>query len=132
MFLGKNIEYLIKQLKINQLEFARSMGVGQSTVSGWINNKSYPDFLTFLKIAKYLDVNLDDLVNIDLSNKTINSNILNQLNEPSNEYKTTEGVKIELLSTEREIYEKLLKEKDARIEDLKTINDFLKQNFKTT
>ena len=107
MYLGKNIKHLSKQLKINQLQLAEKLGVGQSTISGWVNSTSFPDYQTLLKLRELLDVNLHEFIYADLSDKINLSD------------SHTEGMPRELTEGERHLYERLLKEKDVVIELLK-------------
>jgi transcriptional regulator with XRE-family HTH domain len=57
---------LLKQKNIKQTKFAEMMETGNTTVSNWINNVSYPDFRTLLRIKELLNVDLETLVYGDL------------------------------------------------------------------
>lgn len=48
----KTNKWLCEQLKVNP-----------STVSKWCTNSSQPDLSTFVKIARLLEVNVEDLIN---------------------------------------------------------------------
>lgn len=124
MYLGKNIKYLSKQLKINQLQLSEKLGIGQSTISGWVNNASFPEYQMLLKLREILDVNMHDLIYTDLSIKVILSDNQNSLQEPQAQYKTahTEGVgdmRIEIIESERQLYERIINSKDEMIHFLK-------------
>lgn len=42
---------------------ATELGINPSTVSKWCTNSSQPDIVLLVKIAKLLDVELDELLN---------------------------------------------------------------------
>ena len=42
---------------------ASELGINPSTVSKWCTNSSHPDIALLVKIAKLLDVELDELLN---------------------------------------------------------------------
>ena len=60
----------INRLKLILVEKKRTskwlceqLGVNPSTVSKWCTNSSHPDIQTLIKIARLLDVNVDNLIN---------------------------------------------------------------------
>lgn len=66
----KYIETDINRLKVVLAEKKRTnkwlceqLGVNPSTVSKWYTNNSQPDLQTFIKIAKLLEVTVDELLN---------------------------------------------------------------------
>lgn len=130
MFLGKNIDYLLKQLKINQIEFSEKINKSQATISAYINNTSTPNFETLLIIQKVLNINLHELIYVDLSKKSENSIYDNRknesvLNESNPNYSTTkpppptEGVRVDLIESERDMYERLLRDKEELVKSLR-------------
>ena len=48
---------------INRLKVVEQLNVNPSTVSKWCTNSSQPDLPTLVKIARLLEVNVDDLLN---------------------------------------------------------------------
>lgn len=58
---------LFKQLRatkgfLKQLDFAKALGVNQSTLSMWETGKSRPDLDTIKKIAEVLQVDVKDVL----------------------------------------------------------------------
>ena len=126
IYFGSNIKFLLKQLKINQLDFSKKIGFNQSTISMWVGGKSFPDFATFLRICEVLEVDLTTMVYYDLSNNFNKSNETLLLNEPVTPYTaTTEGginnLKMELIETERQLYERIIQSKDEHIKVLERL-----------
>lgn len=62
MNIGKNIADLMKIKNISQTELAKRIGVVQSAVSLWINNKREPDYKTLLEICKILDTTPNEIL----------------------------------------------------------------------
>ncbi|MEM5014136.1 helix-turn-helix transcriptional regulator [Niallia taxi] len=50
----------IKQSKYNRMEICKIFGVSQNTLSNWCNGHTYPSIPQLLKLAKLLDVSLND------------------------------------------------------------------------
>lgn len=48
---------------------AEEIGAGQTTVSKWCSNKAQPNLETFVKIAKALEVDLNELIQKDVLTK---------------------------------------------------------------
>lgn len=74
------MEYHLNRIKVVLAEKNKSnkwlsdqLGVTQATVSKWVTNTCQPPIETFMRIAKVLNVNLDDLVRYEvLSSKKVN------------------------------------------------------------
>ena len=62
MTLGKNLAELMKFKKIGQVELANQVGVVQSAVSLWINDKREPDYKTLFLLCKILDTTPNELL----------------------------------------------------------------------
>lgn len=62
--ISQNLSKLIKEKNISQAQMAVSLGVGQQTVSKYINGKLEPNLDTVIKITKYFDVTSDYLLGI--------------------------------------------------------------------
>lgn len=88
MYFGKNIDFLIDKKNLSQKELAEMFDLGQSTISGWINGRSFPNFHVLLKLGQMFNINLDSLIYKDLSNelKISNELIIREVNEGSPEY----------------------------------------------
>lgn len=62
ILIAQHIKELMKSKKLTQTEFATAIGVGQSSVSDWLNSKSEPSVENLWKICDYFDISLDYLV----------------------------------------------------------------------
>ncbi len=62
MNFGKNISELMKLKKMGQAELAQKVGVVQSAISLWVNNKREPDYKTLFKLCKILDTTPNELL----------------------------------------------------------------------
>lgn len=51
----------IKQSKYSRVELCEMFGVSQNTLSNWSTGKTYPSIPQLLKLAKLLNVSIDDL-----------------------------------------------------------------------
>lgn len=80
---GKRLKQSIETAGFTQREFAKKMSVHEVTVSKWVQETRYPDLFTGYKIAEYLEVSLDWLIN----GKKYDVNLsVFQVGEPSAEY----------------------------------------------
>lgn len=57
------LKVVLAEKKKTNKWLCEQLGVNPSTVSKWCTNSSQPDLQTVLKIAKLLDVNVNDLLN---------------------------------------------------------------------
>lgn len=62
ILIAQRIEDLMKHEKLTQMQLAKAIGVGQSSVSDWLNSKSEPSVENLWKICDYFDISLDYLV----------------------------------------------------------------------
>ena len=58
---------LLKEIRksrgyLKQMDFARAMGVKQSTLSMWENGKTKPDVATIKKLAEVLQVDVKEIL----------------------------------------------------------------------
>jgi len=85
-FIGLNIKYLCKENFLSQAQFGEILGVGQSTVGGYISGRTEPDIAKLQVIGKHFSILIDDFLNLDLSKKVVeqNSIIVDTINEPQN------------------------------------------------
>lgn len=60
--IGERLKKLRKEKKLTQLEFAKAIGVAESTMSLYENNKRQPDYVTLSKLADYYNVSVDYLL----------------------------------------------------------------------
>lgn len=59
------IKAVIADKQKNNKWLAEQLGVAPTTVSKWCTNSTQPPIETFMKIAKLLDVTVDDLLRTD-------------------------------------------------------------------
>ncbi len=64
--LGKRIEKKVEELDISQSELSRRSGLSRNLVHSVINGTKNPGIITIAKIAKTLNLSLDELVGIRL------------------------------------------------------------------
>ena len=69
-FLVKNIKFLRKTKKITQKELSEILGISLQAVKMIETEQFNPSFETLIKIRNYFNVNLDDLIFVDLENKS--------------------------------------------------------------
>lgn len=60
--MGNNIQYYMDKFKIGRKEFADAIGVPYSSLTDWINGKTYPRIDKIEKMAKYFRITKADLV----------------------------------------------------------------------
>lgn len=90
LFLGKNIKYLRSKNRLSQQQLADIVGVERTSVTGWESEKGSPAHGTFLKLASYFKVNLNDIVYSDLSKELTSENA--HLNAHPNAHLSTTDV----------------------------------------
>lgn len=62
VLIAQRIKDSMKNEKLTQMQLAKAIGVGQSSVSDWLNSKSEPSIDNLWKLADYFDVSIDFLV----------------------------------------------------------------------
>ncbi len=62
ILIAQRIEDLMKNEKLTQMQLAKAIGVGQSSVSDWLNSKSEPSVENLWKLADFFDVSVDYLI----------------------------------------------------------------------
>lgn len=68
MFFNKNINFLVKNTKINQNQLAKSMGITRQSVNQIMQTKD-PRISTLLKISEIYNLSIDDLIKKDLEDE---------------------------------------------------------------
>ena len=56
------LKIVLREKKRTSKGLADTLGVNPSTVSKWCTNSSQPDFSTLMKIAKLLEVDVNELL----------------------------------------------------------------------
>ena len=62
MHLSQNLKYLRERNGINQRDLSDAIGLSSGAVGNWENESRTPDIETIIKLAKFFDVTLDDLI----------------------------------------------------------------------
>lgn len=62
MSLGKRIQELLEVNEMEQRELAKKLHVGASSVSDWVNGKTFPRHKRLKAIAKIFNVDVAELV----------------------------------------------------------------------
>lgn len=62
ILIAQRIKDLMKSEKLTQMQLTRALGVGQSSISDWINAKSEPSIENLWKLADSFDVSVDYLI----------------------------------------------------------------------
>lgn len=62
ILIAQRIKDLMKNEKLTQMQLATALGIGQSSVSDWINAKSEPSIENLWKLADSFDVSVDYLI----------------------------------------------------------------------
>ena len=65
MDLGKKIIEMRKNKNLSQEQLAETLNVSRQTISNWENGRFYPDIDALVKISKYFNIALDDLLASD-------------------------------------------------------------------
>lgn len=76
MYLGKNIQYLRKQIKVTQEGFAEQMAVSRQTVVKWEAGDAIPELGKLLEICDFFSCTLDEFIRKNLSG---NGNIYSEI-----------------------------------------------------
>ena len=78
---------LIEEKNLTQKQVAKELNIASSTMGGYVQGKSEPDFDTLKKIAKYFDVTTDYLLDINdkKANNPLEDDILRIIRTLTNE-----------------------------------------------
>ncbi len=67
MYLSQNLNHLLKVKGVKNTHFAQVLGVSGTQVGNYLRGSSVPKLESLIEVAKFFDVNLDDLILKDLS-----------------------------------------------------------------
>lgn len=67
--IAQNLIDLRKHRNLKQSELSEAIGYSDKTISRWENGTSVPDVSTLIKLAKFYNVSLEDLINENAANK---------------------------------------------------------------
>ena len=74
-----NLIYLRKKHKLTQKELSIHLNYSDKVISKWERGEALPDIKALSTVANYYSINIDELINDDLSNASINHKVSNQL-----------------------------------------------------
>ena len=75
-FIGQNIRYLRKEKGITQEQLANKLGVNRSMIGAYEENRAEPKLQTMLSICHYFNIDINTLVQRDISNSKIENPIV--------------------------------------------------------
>ena len=67
--IAKNLIELRKNKNLKQAELSEAIGYSDKTISRWENGSSVPDISTLVKLSKFYNVSLEDLINENATEK---------------------------------------------------------------
>lgn len=67
MKFSDNLIFFRKKEKMTQKDLANKLNVSRKTISGWENERTYPDISTLLIISDLFNISINDLFNEDLN-----------------------------------------------------------------
>ena len=60
--MGENIKFYMDQMRIDRISFAKAIGVPYSSVTDWVNGKTYPRIDKIQRMADFFGIEKADLV----------------------------------------------------------------------
>jgi len=72
--IAQNLIELRKSKNLKQSELSEAIGYSDKTISRWENGTSVPDISTLIKLSKFYNVSLEDLINENASEKQQENN----------------------------------------------------------
>jgi transcriptional regulator with XRE-family HTH domain len=76
-FVGPNLKYLRKKLGLTQDQLAVHTGINRPAIGSYEEGRASPKISMLQLLAKYYRITIDQLINVDLSNRGLADNILN-------------------------------------------------------
>lgn len=88
-FSGK-LRFLIEERNLTQKQIAQDLNIAPSTMGGYVQGMSQPDFDTLKELAEYFDVTTDYLLDVPTkkTNNELENELLRVFRSMPNEYKT--------------------------------------------
>lgn len=134
LFFASNLEILLKYRGLSQTEFAKLLESNSSTINNWIKGVAVPPAETLVKISYLLNYSIDAMLKERINPVQLESGegvnmIVSNINEVSQPYRKKEKFNIDVINNEREMYERLLKEKDERLRTQEEIIKMLKKQL---
>ena len=78
--MSNNLKRYLRINKVSRTQLSKSLGISYSTISDWVNGKSYPRIDKIEMMANYFGINKSDLVEDKANQKEIDiANMVNDL-----------------------------------------------------
>ena len=65
MEFGKRFKKIRLENKLTQEQVAKALGIDQTNISCWENDKTRPEYENLIKLSKLYDVTLDELLGVE-------------------------------------------------------------------
>lgn len=95
--MGDNIQYYMDVFQIERKDFAKVIGVPYTTLTDWINAKTYPRIDKIQKMAEYFGIEKRDLVEERIVQNVTESQLLAAFRKAD---ATTQGIILKILGIE--------------------------------
>ena len=96
--MGDNIQYYMDMIQIERKDFAKIMGVPYTTLTDWINGRTYPRIDKIQKMAEYFGIEKRDLVEERIVQNVTESQLLTAFRKADT---TTQGIILKILGIEK-------------------------------
>lgn len=96
--MGDNIQYYMDMFQIERKDFAKIMGVPYTTLTDWINGRTYPRIDKIQKMAEYFGIEKRDLVEERIVQNVTESQLLTAYRKTD---ATTQGIILKILGIEK-------------------------------
>ena len=81
MNLADNLKKIRKEHNLSQEQLAEKLNVSRQSVSKWESNQAYPEMDKMVQLCKLFNLNMDDLLNQDISEVNNNKQAKNSINK---------------------------------------------------
>ena len=81
MNLADNLKKIRNDNKLSQEQLAEKLGVSRQSVSKWESGQAYPEMDKVLQICQLFNLNIDELLNQDIKEVTVNKQAKNNINK---------------------------------------------------
>lgn len=126
-YFAKNLKYLRRQMGLSQEEFGRMVGLNRGNIASYEKQTAEPNMMNLSKISKYLNIDLGELIDKDLSEK----NELIRKIEDHGKLSLNDGMIVEeVLKESIEDYQKRVEKLRKRSDEMARILEGFKQFHK--
>ena len=81
MNLAENLKKIRKEHNLSQEQLAEKLGVSRQSVSKWESNQAYPEMDKMVQLCKMFELNIDDLLNNDITQIAKDKQTKNNINK---------------------------------------------------